>query len=250
MYRFILVEDDFHIRNGLGRFFPWNTLGFHLVESFENGKKALDFLRVNKVDVVLTDIRMPIMGGLTLARELKKISPETQVIFLTAYRSFDYAKEALDCGVRNYIVKSTKYDDLLTIFAEIRKDLDGKKAFSEKKNESPPEPAVDNRIIRKILSSIDADLPHASLQHLADSVQMNPVYLSRLFKEKTGINFSDYLLKKKMETAALILKETDYSIYEISEMTGYSNDKNFSRAFKKFYGIPPANYRHIPPEGT
>ena len=248
MYRFILVEDDFHIRNGLGRFFPWNTLGFHLVESFENGKKALDYLKVNKVDVVLTDIRMPVMDGLTLARELKKISPETQVIFLTAYRSFDYAREALDCGVRNYIVKSTKYDDLLIIFTEIKKDLDGKKASCVKKSELPPEHAVDNRIIRKILSAIDADLPHVSLQHLADFVQMNPVYLSRLFKEKTGINFSDYLLKKKMETAALLLKETDYSIYEISELTGYSNDKNFSRAFKKFYGVPPANYRHIPPE--
>lgn len=197
MYSFILVEDDFHIRNGLSRFFPWNTLGFHLVESFENGKRALEFLKVNKVDVVLTDIRMPVVDGLTLARELKKISPDTQVIFLTAYRSFDYAKEALDYGVRNYIVKSTKYDDLLTIFSEIKKDLDNKKRKEREQGEPHLKPAVDNRIVRKVISAIDADISHASLQHLADSVQLNPVYLSRLFKEKTGINFSDYLLRKK-----------------------------------------------------
>lgn len=248
MYRFILVEDDFHIRNGLSRFFPWNTLGFQLVECFENGKKALDFLRINQVDVVLTDIRMPVMDGLTLAKEVKKIAPDTQIIFLTAYRSFDYAQEALDCGARNYIVKSTKYDDLIRIFNGIREDLDRKSSPAVSHKEQIPDPAFDNRIVREVISLIDADIARASLQRLADAVQLNPVYLSRLFKEKTGTNFSDYILKKKMETAAQLLKNTNCSIYEISELTGYSNDKNFSRAFKKYYGISPTGYRHIPSE--
>lgn len=248
MYRFILVEDDFHIRNGLSRFFPWNTLGFQLIECFENGKKALDFLRINKVDVVLTDIRMPVMDGLTLAKEVKKLAPDTQIIFLTAYRNFDYAQEALDCGVRNYIVKSTKYDDLIRIFTGIREDLDRKSRSSSLPREPLPDPGSDNRIIREIIGLIDADIARVSLQRLADIVQLNPVYLSRLFKEKTGINFSDYILKKKMEMAAQLLKDTNCSIYEISELTGYSNDKNFSRAFKKYYGISPTSYRHIPSE--
>ena len=95
------------------------------------------------------------------------------------------------------------------------------------------------------MEAIDSNVAHASLQYLADLVQINPVYLSRLFKEKTGMNFSDYILKKKMEMAATLLKSTNSTIYEISEMTGYSNDKNFSRAFKKYYGVSPTIYKHI-----
>lgn len=247
MYRFILVEDDYNIRTGLSSFFPWNSLGFQLIGSFENGKKALDFLRVNQVDVVLTDIRMPVMDGLTLARELKTISPDTLVIFLSAHRSFDYAREALDYGVRNYIVKSTKYDDLIRIFRTIRTDLDKHMVPAPEPAASQvPEPKPDNRIIRQVIEQINSDIASASLQSLADAMQINPVYLSRFFKEKTGVNFSDYITKRKMEAAASLLKETNNSVYQISELVGYSNDKNFSRAFKKYYGIPPAAYRHCP----
>lgn len=189
---------------------------------------------------------MPVMDGLSLARELKAISPDTLVIFLSAYRSFEYAQEALDYGVRNYIVKSTKYDDLIKIFEKIRNDLNSRNQAEPHRMSA--EPRIDNRIIKQVIEMIDADITKASLQYLAEAMQINPVYLSRFFKEKTGINFSDYLLKKKMETASKLLKETSYSIYEISELVGYSNDKNFSRAFKKYYGVPPTGFRHCPEE--
>lgn len=248
MYRFILVEDDYNIRMGLSDFFPWNSIGFQLMQSFENGKKALDYLRVNQVDVVLTDIKMPVMDGLSLARELKNIWPETLVIFLSAYRSFEYAQEALDYGVRNYIVKSTKYDDLIQIFKKIHYDLDQKNRTIP--SEEITVPKLNNRIIKQVIELIDSDITKASLQYLADAMQINPVYLSRFFKEKTGVNFSEYITQKKMETASSLLRETDYSIYDISELVGYSNDKNFSRAFKKYYGVPPAGYRHYPEDPT
>lgn len=243
MYRFIIVEDDYNIRMGLSNFFPWNSIGFQLVQSFENGKKALDFLHVNQVDVVLTDIKMPVMDGLSLAKELKTLEPDTLVIFLSAYRSFEYAQEALNYGVRNYIVRSTKYDDLIEIFKAIHFDLDHKNSVA-----SPvevPIPGSNHRIIKQAIDLIHSDLGKASLQHLANIMLLNPVYLSRFFKEKTGINFSNYITQQKMETASNLLKKTDYNIYKISELVGYSNDKNFSRAFKKYYGIPPTVYRNF-----
>lgn len=243
MYRFILVEDDYNIRTGLSNFFPWNSIGFKLLQSFENGKKALDFLLVNQVDVVLTDIKMPVMDGLSLAKQLKTLAPDTLVIFLSSYRSFEYAQEALNYGVRNYIVKSTKYDVLIEIFKTIHSDLDQKK--SSPPPQEVPIPGSNHRIIKQIIDLIQSDISMSSLQSLADVMQLNPVYLSRFFKEKTGINFSDYLTQQKMETASTLLKETDHNIFEISELVGYSNDKNFSRAFKKYYGIPPAVYRNF-----
>ena len=98
-------------------------------------------------------------------------------------------------------------------------------------------------MIRKVLQQINDHIDKASLQYIADSVSMNPVYLSRYFKEQTGVNFSEYLLKKRMELAGYYLSKTTLSITEISEKVGYSNDKNFSKAFKKYFSIPPSQYR-------
>lgn len=64
-YQMILVEDDDQIRNGLSRFFPWEQLGFTMVACFENGLKALQYVRENAVDVILTDVRMPVTHFVT-----------------------------------------------------------------------------------------------------------------------------------------------------------------------------------------
>jgi YesN/AraC family two-component response regulator len=68
MYQLILVEDDDQIRNGLSRFFPWEQLGFLLSGCFENGLQALNYVRGHTVDVILTDVRMPVMDGWTCWR--------------------------------------------------------------------------------------------------------------------------------------------------------------------------------------
>ena len=65
-YELIFVEDDNQIRNGLSHFFPWEQLGFNMTASFENGMQALDYVRSHHVDVILTDVRMPVMDGLEM----------------------------------------------------------------------------------------------------------------------------------------------------------------------------------------
>ncbi|MEG2316963.1 MAG: response regulator, partial [Clostridia bacterium] len=95
MYRLILCEDDFQIRSGLEHFFPWQQIGFELCACFENGKQALEYLRRQPADVVLTDIRMPVMDGLALARAMRQEKLPTRVVIISAYRDFEYAREAM-----------------------------------------------------------------------------------------------------------------------------------------------------------
>jgi Response regulator containing CheY-like receiver domain and AraC-type DNA-binding domain len=244
MYTLVLVEDDYQIRNGLGHFFPWNTIGFELIKSFENGEKALQFLSVNEVDVVLTDIKMPVMDGLVLAKKLKAIKPNISIIFLSGYQDFDFARDAMEIGVKKYIVKSAKYDKLIEIFIQIRQQLDEQKMSSDTADNVFHDEKINDRVIKEIINYINYDLSDSSLKSLAEKVGINPVYLSRYFKEKTGMNFIDYLIKRKMEKAEDLLYSTNLPIVEISELVGYSNEKNFSRAFKKYHGVPPAEYRH------
>ncbi|UUZ94754.1 helix-turn-helix transcriptional regulator [Paenibacillus sp. P25] len=74
---------------------------------------------------------------------------------------------------------------------------------------------------------------------------MNPYYLSKYFKSKTGENFSDYLTRIRMNTAAELLKDIKYKTYEVSEMVGYSSAKNFTRTFRKYFGQSPKEFRNM-----
>ncbi len=244
MYKLILVEDDYQIRNGLSRFFPWQQIGFELLQSFENGRQALEYIRDNPVDVVLTDIRMPVMDGLMLAEALKREHIPSMVVVISAYRDFEYARRAVNLGIRHYMVKSTKYDELIDVFKNIKQELDESAA-----QEQIPPPAHEeehgDRIIAKITQHILSSMATASLQTAAAHVNLNPVYLSRYFKSKTGTHFIDYLISVKMKRAAELLQARESRISKISEMVGYSNEKNFSRAFKKYFGVSPNEYRKL-----
>jgi len=245
MYRLAIVEDDYFIRTGLASHLPWADLGFEVAGAFEDGRQALDFVMANPVDVVLSDIKMPGMSGLELARELHDQRPVTYVAFLSAFEEFRYAQQAIEYGVRRYIVKSAKYDDLVEVFRGIKAELDrGRRG----------EPATalagvrigdsGDRRIERLRAFIRDHCREVSLRRAADELRMSPVYLSRFFKEKTGMLFIDYVTGVRMQKAADLIRTTDHKLYEVSEMVGYTNPKNFSRAFRHHFGVSPQEYRN------
>ncbi|WP_206105414.1 response regulator transcription factor [Paenibacillus thalictri] len=240
MYKLILVEDDYQIRAGLSTYFPWADIGYEMLGSFENGKLALDYISANPVDIILSDIRMPVMNGLELADELEKLKLKVTVVFLSAYEDFKYAQQAINLGVKNYIVKSTKFDDLVTVFRKIKKELDERREESSE----PVQAHADHYKVRKMKAYIEENYKDVTLQSTASEMNMNQNYVSRLFKEKTGVNFIDYVTEVKMKKAAAYILQTDIKLYQISEMVGYSNAKNFSRAFKNYFGVSPQQYKN------
>nr|MCR4777717.1 response regulator [Lachnospiraceae bacterium] len=88
----IIVDDERNIREGIERLIDWESLGCHVNASFSNGAAALDYLRKNDIDIVITDIKMPVMDGLEMARILSEEKNMAKVIILTAYSDFEYAK--------------------------------------------------------------------------------------------------------------------------------------------------------------
>ena len=106
MFRLIIVEDEAILRKGICNIIDWTSLGFQLEGDFSNAPEALDFFREHPVDLVVTDIKMPEMSGIELAREVHALSPATKIIILTAFSDFDLAVDALRAGVSDYIVKS------------------------------------------------------------------------------------------------------------------------------------------------
>jgi len=247
MYNLIIVEDEYEIRNGLSICFPWNEMGFNVVGLFENGKAALDYILKNHVDTILCDIKMPVMSGIELARVVSNYNTNVKIVFISGYQEFEYAQKAMKYGVKSYITKPAKYDEVIDIFTSIKKELDQyknkKMEFEDtniKNNMSKLNPS--ENLINTIKEYINENYKDATLENISKLVYMNPYYLSRFFKQKTGQNFSDYLLEVRMKKALELLKIPLYKTYEVSLMVGYSNPKNFTRAFKKYYGKPPSEF--------
>lgn len=247
MYRLIIVEDESEIRSGLCSCFPWEELGFEVVATFENGKQALDYILKEKVDAILSDVKMPVMSGIELARIICMYNFPIKIVFISGYQEFEFAQKAMKYGVRYYITKPAKYDEIIEIFSLIKKELDAQKADKSailKEHIKESLPTLDNidNVIDVIKNYIERNYKEATLETAAKLVYMNPYYLSRLFKQKTGKNFSDYLLEIRMKKAMELLKIPLYKTHEIGEMVGYKNPKNFTRAFKKYYGKPPSEF--------
>lgn len=250
MYKLLIADDDYAIRNGLCTYFPWNELGFDVVFQAENGREALDYILKNPVDIILCDIMMPVLSGLDLSDELVQRKIKLKIIFFSAYRDFSYAQHAIKNGVRSYIVKSTKYNELVKVFQEMKNEMDEERAsyYNIAANAVKAENRADANTSGKIISTVKQyvadNFVDATLETAASLIYMNSFYLSKLFKQKTGENFSDYLIKVKMHKAAELLRNMELKTYEISELVGYSNPKNFTRAFKVFFGVSPREYRN------
>jgi two-component system, response regulator YesN len=251
MYTLLIVDDEYEIRNGLCNLFPWHEAGYTVTATCETGREALEYIEENSIDVVLCDIMMPEMTGIDLARELHEKQPHIKVVFLSGHRDFEYARKALSFGVKNYIVKPTKYSELSQVFLHLKKELDEERAATaqpEPETSSPGEGregGLQERIITAVKEYIDKNYQDASLENAADLVRMTPHYLSKLYKQITGENFSDYLSSVKMDKAAKLLRGINYRTHEISHMLGYSSPKSFSRAFRQHFGMSPREYRNL-----
>ncbi|MGG1513861.1 response regulator [Paenibacillus oryzisoli] len=239
MYKLLIADDDYEIRNGLCKYFPWDVVGFHVVGSVENGKEALEFIKRHDVDVILCDIKMPIMSGIDLASELSSLNSKVNIIFFSAYKDFLFAQKALETGVRRYILKSTNYQELIQAFTHIKEELDQQQHSAAKQGQD-----MSGKIISTIKAYVATHYRDATLEDLAKLVHMNPDYLSKFFKKNAGVLFSEYLTQVRMEHAANYLNDIQYKTYEISDMVGYSNSFNFTRAFKNYFGMTPRDFRN------
>ncbi len=238
MYSLIIIDDEKKILDGIAEIFPWNNIGFEVKEKFTVAAKALDYLKVNNVDVVLTDICMPDMTGLDLTKKIKENSATLVVVF-SSHTDYDYMREALQLNVVDYLMKPIDYQKLVSCFEKVKQLLDEKYEIVECKDDS-----YYGKIIRKVDDYLKNNYQKGRLQEVAEEIGISSTYLSKIYKEKSGIGFQEKLNKIRMEKAAELLQDYQLKSYEISHYVGYDSPKNFTRAFKNFYGISPREYRN------
>ena len=131
MLKVFLVEDESIMREGLRENIPWQQYGYEYVGDASDGEVALPLIRKAKPDVLITDIKMPFMDGLELSRIVMKELPNTKIIIISGHDDFEYARQAIQIGVEQYILKPITRESLKKVLIEINEKIE---AEQEKNN--------------------------------------------------------------------------------------------------------------------
>jgi len=116
MTRLLIVDDESLLRQGFMHMTDWETQGFQIVGEASNGKEALEIIAQKSPDIVVTDIKMPLMDGVELTKIIKEDYPGIQVVILSSYNDFEYVREMLRLGAFDYILKpKMNFTELLTV---------------------------------------------------------------------------------------------------------------------------------------
>lgn len=247
MYRVILVDDERLIVRGLSSVVPWAEFSCEIAGTAYDGKTGLELIRTVRPDIVLTDIRMPNMDGLTMLAALRSEFPEIQTTVLTAYRDFEYARQAITLGVCRYLLKPSNLDELKEAVQMMVSRLDARPAQKEPAEEAAAQEAG-NRLVRAALAFMKEHCTeqHLSLGEVADHVYVSQWHLSKLLNRETGQSFFDLLGSLRIGRAKELLADPSMRVHEVAEATGFSDVGHFSRSFKRFAGCTPGEYRNQP----
>ncbi|ENH97739.1 two component AraC family transcriptional regulator [Gracilibacillus halophilus YIM-C55.5] len=246
----VVVDDEPRSRQGIKKTIEKSGIDQFDVLTAANATEAMKLIGEKKVHVLITDIRMPEISGLDLLKKLKAKAKDPVVIIISAYSEFDYAHEALELGVMNYLLKPISKQKLMeTVYKAV--ELEKEKAKSsiidkivdEELLETQEQP-YHNPAIQQALAFIDEHFAEElTLKTVADEVHLNASYLSALFKEELQLTFSEYITRKRVQQAKKLLLSSDLTITEIAEQIGYHTSKYFIKIFKQYEQMTPNVYR-------
>jgi len=392
-WKVILADDEALIRSGIRSSIPWEQLQMDVVGEAEDGEEALELALHLKADLMLVDLNMPIMDGLTLIGELREKLPKCRVIIVTGHEEFSYAQKAIRLGVDDYVLKPIRVNQLTHVITEAKNQLDQQSMqqmhfelanrqiaknllllrerfclewidgelnsdqiheqlkFLQLPSNAPrllgvirwPEVSRGQHFLREndrqlflfaienIIGEYMIHLPHVrfrdrggliivltwdiiaeetlaqmeqsiskylkistmlnftnvagglsgvpaaylearqsvyqeiqlsplvrraklfvqehyaepelTLEEVAESLQVSPVYFGRVFKQEVGVSLGQYLTQMRMKRAIQLLVSTELNILEIAERVGYHSQHYFSTSFRKAMGISPLQYR-------
>lgn len=267
--KLFIIEDEYLVRELIKKCLNWYELNIEIVGESGYPDEALELIDKSKPDIILSDICMPIKDGIEVCEEVVQKYPDIVIIMLTGYDKFEYAKRSVRLGAFDFILKPIDdlilKDTILKASEVIRKSRKQKKYFDRLLEEnyrnkiSEGNQIINNSdelkeilkgeehvLINDIKTYIDENTTNEELglSFIADRFYVNRSYLSRIFKEKFGETFTDYLNNRRITLALTLLQSTNFKAYEIADKVGFSNADYFGKCFKKKMGISVNEFRN------
>jgi len=259
MINVMIVDDEEMIRLGMQKIVTKLDLPIHIVGSYGNGIDAwsrIDGMASGELDVLITDIKMPFLGGLQLIERVRSKLPHIAIVVLSGFSEFEYARTALRYGVREYLLKPVDKRQLHHILSKLLEERLAERAEDAARPGASAVPASaeagacrpedgDHYMVEHIRNLLDKtyDQP-LDLDKLAQSAGMSASYLSRLFRQKTSRTMTEYVIHLRIERAKeLLVGNPTLKNYEISQLVGYHDPVYFNKLFKKEVGVTPKDYK-------
>ncbi|MGG3283025.1 response regulator transcription factor [Paenibacillus solani] len=252
MKTILIVDDEPRTREGVRKTLEAWSSGRYRIVTASSGVEALQWLQEQDAHLVVTDIRMPEIGGLELMERLHELPHPPVIIVISGYSEFDYARKALQYGVVDYLLKPL---DKRKLVAAVEAALErGKKIDRIERMEKLVDPklleaAQQDKVyciqVQEALRYVDQRLQETiSLKEMAEVLHLNSSYFSVLFKDQTGITFSEYVTRRRVQRAKELLVGTSLPVADIAEKVGYQTAKYFVKVFRDQENISPSQYRH------
>lgn len=248
--RIMIVEDNASLR----LFLMKSLSDTYQVEGAENGQEAIDKIKIQQPDLIISDVMMSVMDGETMCRTLKSDieTSHIPIILLTALGDKKDILRGLETKADMYIVKPF---DLMVLKANISNILENREIIRKKLQqasiniEAKPEEIdmptnLDNEFMQKVTTLVKENLgKDLTVDTLCAEMNMSRTSFYNKIKALTGMAPNDFIRNIRMQEAAVLLKSQKYTVAEVADMMGFADPKYFTDTFKKFYGVPPSIYK-------
>lgn len=247
-YKMMVVDDDTEMR----QYIKNEMSEWYKVETFPNGSEALDALLKEHYDIVVSDIMMPEMDGVTLLKKIKNNSRinDIPVILLTSKADVADRLEGFKKGADAFLAKPFNMSELHilsdNLISNIRR-LRGKYSGAQEQKDKIEQIEVkgnNDQLMNRIMKSINEHIsdPDFNVESLAENVGISRAQLHRKMKEITGISTGEFIRNLRLEQAARLISEQKINVTQVAYAVGFNNQTHFSTVFRKRYGMSPTKY--------
>ena len=243
MYKLMIADDEPLIRRGIKQLIDLSSLQIGEIHEASTGEEALKVFEEFKPEIVLMDINMPKIDGLSVAKKIKSINPDTKIAIITGYNYFDYAQTAIKIGVEDYILKPVTKSEIEALLVKVVSKLNEEKrqrellALASEEDSSSGTQHFEKLILEQLTN------PNLALGELAKQLGFSTNYLSLLIKKELGMSFQEYVTQQRIQRAKRLLLSTDMKIYEVALAVGIEDMNYFSYRFKSIVGVSPKSFR-------
>lgn len=234
--KLMVADDEEVIRKGVAKYVRLHTERFNQVYEAADGQEAVELLMAYKPDMLLLDVQMPKKTGIDVMQELKRSGLSPIVIILSGYDEFQYARQALRLGAKEYLLKPVRGKDILECLNRMADEYFGP--------ENPRKEEGNHHLVQNAEDYIaEHYMEPVSLNEVAEKLGVSRGYVSTLFSQHKKCGFVDYLNGVRVERACTYLEQDYFKIYEIAYKVGFQDEKYFTKVFKKIKGVSPKEYR-------
>lgn len=239
--KILIAEDEDIIRKGVAKYLKLHTDRFGIIYEADNGQDAFDIIVKHQPDIVLLDIQMPKMDGITVMQKTAKLNQNSLFVILSGYDEFKYAQQVLHYGSREYLLKPVRASDSLACLNKLADkyiDTEEKRIEEKESEESVP-------FVKEAKEYVEEHYTeNLTVKEVAGIIGISSGYLSTMFNQSMGQSFVDYLNQLKINHACVYLEQNYLKVYEIAYKVGFQDEKYFTKVFKKIKGITPKEYKN------